>query len=161
MGLWFSKKSVREAIIELEEQIKEKEKEIKHLKKNKETAGDLFFKVIAAVSIGALSFLWVCKESISYLHLLKILFLFVLIGMASTFLYYANRRICDYRLNKKIVKLETLRERQRKNIESLKKETKYDETHGIIKRYTKNNSPEETVKEEAVENMVDKIVRLI
>ncbi|EIJ87852.1 hypothetical protein NEPAR06_2260 [Nematocida parisii] len=163
MGILFSKKSVRQAILELEQQIEEKEKTIKYLKKRKESASDIFFKSITAISIGAISILWVCKETISYLYILRIIALFIILCIVITLLYYGNKRLCNYRLNKNIMVMEVLKEKQRKNIENLKKETKYDETHGIIKRYVKHVTPKE--EEEALdrpdETVVDKLVRLI
>ncbi|KAH9386852.1 uncharacterized protein NEMAJ01_1748 [Nematocida major] len=160
MGIGFSKKSVREAILQMEHEIVEKEAEIKRLKRKKETAGDLFFKVLAAMCVGVVSIVWVCKESLSYAYLLKLSGAFVVAGLLIYAVYYGNQRLCNYMLNMKILALEALREKQRINIESLKKETKYDETHGIIKRYAQHAVKAEQA-EEKEENVVDKIVRLL
>lgn len=162
MALWFRKKPLREVIVEVEQEILQKEKELKRLKKNKESAGDLFFKIVSVVIIGGVSVIWVCKESMSYSYLLKILCWFITAGILTGLLYYGNQKISNYRINRKLIALEALREKQRKNIESLKKETKYEETHGIIKRYSRQSTPEEEVPEEKKkESMVDKIVKLL
>ncbi|KAI5160301.1 hypothetical protein NEAUS03_1055 [Nematocida ausubeli] len=161
MGISFSKKSVRQAILELEQQIEEQEKEIRAIRRTKESAGDLFFKSLSAILIGAISILWVCKESISYIYTLKIMGAFFLLGTIVALLFYIFQRVYAYRLKKKTVKLERLKERQKRNIENLKKETKYDETHGIIKRYTKHTLPEEDEPVKPDETVVDRLARLI
>lgn len=161
MGLCLSKKSARESIMELEQQIKEKEKEIKNIKKNKERAGDFFIKGIVIISIGGISFLWVCKESFSFIFLVKVLFGFFLAGALTGLLYFGAIKTNNYRMNKAIRTLSRIKEKQKENIESLKKETKYEETHEIIRRYNKILNTEESTEERPEENIVDKIVRLI
>lgn len=162
MGLCFSKQTARETIIELEQQIEEKEKEIKRIKKNKETAGDRLIKGIAGLSIAAMGFLWVCKESFSFSFLLKVLLVFLGIGAGGSAIYFGKMRMDDFWMRRKVRVLSRLKERQRQSIESLKKETKYEETHEIIRRYNRSKEAEgEREKATRDENIVDKIVRLL
>ncbi|KAI5187223.1 hypothetical protein NEHOM01_2021 [Nematocida homosporus] len=148
------RKSVREIIIELETKIEKEEKEIKSMKQTRNTLDGTVLKLGLLVIFVGCALIWICKESVSWSSLVKILILVVIAILVLLLVSYLLNRVYEYRLQKRIKRLQKLKEVQRSNILSLKKETKYDETHHIIEKYERPK----VVEEEKPENVVEKIV---
>lgn len=134
------RRTVTQKIREIEKRIEEKEKAIRDMKSRRASVCSFFVKGIVLSSALCGGFIWVVKETVALRTTLSALFVALTGNAAACFLAWIAHRWYLYRIFKETQQLDTLRDIQSKNIESLKRETKYDETASIIARYQRNSS---------------------
>ncbi|KAI5171554.1 hypothetical protein NEFER03_0876 [Nematocida sp. LUAm3] len=161
MGNFLSKrKPVREQICLLEKQIEKEEKKIKEMIATSSSFYLHIYKLIGLVSFIGSAIIWVCKESLSYSTIGKIALLAFLINLLLYFITATAKKLYLRGIHKRKAHLRNLRKKQIENIEFLKKETKYDETHNIVQKYRRPGlESEETKEENVVEQIVSKLIQ--
>ncbi|OAG31244.1 hypothetical protein NEDG_01657 [Nematocida displodere] len=155
MGLVLGRRSsVREVIQALETTIEHKQKEIKRAKHTSKRLIGFLSKTAILLNLLSVAVVWVCKEAMSFKTLIKGFGAVVALDLSMVVLGGLISRVYGYRVSAKTRALEALKTKQRKNIEDLKRETKYYETHGIIEKYERPVFQEEEPEEDVVEKIV-------
>jgi len=148
------RRNVREVILAHEVKIEETEKRVRSMRKRKIDMCSGAIVCMLFLNAFCILLVWVFKDVMSMKTIMKsalhVLAFDVILGMCIKL----AEKMYEHRIRSNVQKLKQLKEAQRTNIEQLKKQTKYDDTHRIIERHRQAESS----KEEAEESVVDKIV---
>lgn len=159
MGIVLGRRcSVRDTIAALEVKIEKKEKRLKELKKTHSSLFGMVCKAVIFLSLFCAASTWIFKETVSLSFILRYVFLIGALDAALVFLGTVLNKWYAYRVGSATEELETLRAAQVRNIEDLKRETKYYETHGIVKKYETSKKAEEEPEETVVEKMIGALI---